>query len=64
MWFLLEEGRFHNVFDDKPDKQKKTYKIYAHNQFIWFCKKVMSLKVFNNIIYKVRRTTFNNWVWS
>jgi hypothetical protein len=18
MWFLLEEGRFHNVFDDKP----------------------------------------------
>jgi hypothetical protein len=27
MWFLLEEGRFHNVFDDKPTKPiaKKTY---------------------------------------
>jgi hypothetical protein len=20
MWFLLEEGRFHNVFEDKPAK--------------------------------------------
>jgi hypothetical protein len=20
MWFFLEEGRFHNVFDDKPAK--------------------------------------------
>jgi hypothetical protein len=29
MWFLLEEGRFYNVFDDKPSKwpiaKKKNY---------------------------------------
>jgi hypothetical protein len=35
MWFLLEEGRFHNVFDDKPAKwhiaKEKTIKIYTHN---------------------------------
>jgi len=41
MWFLFEEGRFHNVFDDKlakmahckkkKKKKKKTIKIYTHN---------------------------------
>ncbi len=38
MRFLLEEGRIHNVLDDKPvkwpiakKKKKKTIKIYTHN---------------------------------
>jgi hypothetical protein len=34
MWFLLEEGRFYNIFDDKPSndllQNKKTIKIYTH----------------------------------
>jgi len=35
--FLLEEGRFHNVFEDKPakwpiaKKKNKIIKIYTHN---------------------------------
>ncbi len=72
MWFLLEEGRFHNVFDDKPAKwlitkfkiKKKTIKIYTHNQFKWLCKKVWSLKVYNAIIYKIKKTTLEPWGWS
>jgi hypothetical protein len=39
MWFLLEEGRFHNVLGDKPakwpitqkKKKKNPIKIYTHN---------------------------------
>jgi hypothetical protein len=39
MWFLLEEGRFHNVFVDKPPKwpiEKKKKKNYQniHPQLI------------------------------
>jgi hypothetical protein len=35
MCFLLEEGRFHNVFEGKlakwPIAKRKTIKIYTHN---------------------------------
>jgi hypothetical protein len=38
MWFLLEKGRFHNVFDDKPAKwsiaQKEKLSKYIHSQLI------------------------------
>jgi hypothetical protein len=65
MWFLLEEGRFHNVFQDKPAKwpiakKKKPSKYKTHNY--WLCKKVWSLKIYNKIIYKVRKTTLEPWV--
>jgi hypothetical protein len=62
MWFLLEEGRFHNVFEGKPAEwpsAKKPIKIYTHN---WLCKKVLSLKIDNKIIYNVRKTTREPWV--
>jgi hypothetical protein len=37
MWILLEEGRFHNVFADKPDKwpiAKKKNHQNIHPQLI------------------------------
>jgi hypothetical protein len=68
MWFLLEEGRFHNVFEDMPAKwpiakeklSKYTLTINSYD----FCKKVWSLKIYNKIIYNVRKTTLEPWVWS
>ncbi len=60
MWILLEEARFHNVFEDKPAKwpiAKTKPSQYPPHQFIWLCKKVWSLKIYNKIICKIRKTT-------
>jgi hypothetical protein len=60
IWFLLEEGeRFHNVCEDKPDNitKRKSSKYTPTTNSYDFCKKVWSLKIYNKIIYKVRKKT-------
>jgi hypothetical protein len=34
MWFLLEEGRFHNVFENKPNKMAHCKKKKKNHQNI------------------------------
>jgi hypothetical protein len=63
MLFLLEEGRFHDAFEDKPAKwliaEKKHQNVHPQliHDFARRSKKVWSLKKHNKIIYKVRKTT-------
>jgi len=75
MWFLLEEGRFHNVFDDKQAKWPIAEKNHQniHPQLIHMTLqdglaiKVIGFRVeslYNKFIYKVRKTTLEPWVWS
>jgi hypothetical protein len=40
--------------------QKKTIKTFTHNQLIWICKKLWSLKIYNEVIHKIKKTQHQN----
>jgi hypothetical protein len=40
--------------------KKKTIRTFTHNQLIWICKKVRSLKVYNKVIHKIKKTQHQN----
>jgi hypothetical protein len=57
MLLLIEEGRFHDVFEDKPAKWPIAKKIKIHQNIhpqpihMTFEERLVSLKIYNKINY-------------